>query len=171
MPAGFVSGPEGEKQWERAKKAAKEQYGDIEKSNPDKFFALVTTIYKAMCEKHNCGTKGESVGTKMRDLIEGLSETPNGQYKKGFERGMSLHSHYGLSPEKIKERLVGAEDYLEQGRKELLKWATQVSKDGNVKDQIETLASIQRVCNEIGWNIGAVDGHKKAFEKSSKEKS
>lgn len=71
MPTNAVRGPEGEEQWERAKKAAIDQYGDISKSDPEKFYSIVMTIYKSMCTKHKCSPKAESISmSKLISLLE-----------------------------------------------------------------------------------------------------
>ncbi len=74
MPA-FVKGPDGEKAWKKAKGIVEKEYGDIEKSDPDKFFALVTTVYKSVCKSpdFNCGEATEGA-VSMGSLIERLEQ-------------------------------------------------------------------------------------------------
>mgnify|MGYP001822898733 CR=1 FL=1 len=74
MPA-FVKGPDGEKAWGRASAEAEKQYPGLKDSDPDRFYAIVTTIMKNICksDKYDCGGFGESRGT-MRDMINRLEE-------------------------------------------------------------------------------------------------
>jgi len=94
MPSSAIKGPEAEKTWDKAKEAAKKQYGNIEKSNPDKFFALTMTIYKSMCTKHNCSPKDES----MSSLIMRLELTE------------ALTAKLNLPKDYIEWQLVGSDD-------------------------------------------------------------
>ena len=84
MPANLVRGPDGEKAWERAKEIVREQYGDIEKSDKDRFYALVTTVYKSICKSpdYNCRV-GEDIrpGT-MGELIERLARIGQGDVRR-----------------------------------------------------------------------------------------
>lgn len=59
MPVGVVKGPKSEEIWKRAKGIATEGYPGLEASNSDKFYAIVMTIYKAICKKHGCSPSEE----------------------------------------------------------------------------------------------------------------
>ena len=75
----WVSGADGEKAWKKAKGIVAKEYGaGIEKSDPDKFYSLVTTVYKNVCKSpdYDCGIgKAEGVESKstMRKLAEELA--------------------------------------------------------------------------------------------------
>jgi hypothetical protein len=72
MPA-FIKTKEDEALWKRSKAATIDQYGDIEKSDPEKFFSIVTTIYKNMCKKGGCSPfKNEAnlCSRSMKQLLE-----------------------------------------------------------------------------------------------------
>lgn len=74
MPS-WIKGKDGELGWEKAKSIVKKEYGSgIEKSDPEKFYSLVTTIYKNVCKSpdYECGIvkKTESENVTMRSLIE-----------------------------------------------------------------------------------------------------
>lgn len=75
MPA-FVSGPDGEKAWNKAKQAAEEQYPGLEKRDKDRFYAIVTTIMKKICSSPNydCGGFGEGKRS-MKEIIMRLEES------------------------------------------------------------------------------------------------
>jgi len=74
----WVSGPDGEKAWKKAKGIVGKEYGaGLEKSNPDKFYSLVTTIYKNVCKSpdYDCGI-GEGIQRgvgRLRGLTEQLA--------------------------------------------------------------------------------------------------
>lgn len=75
MPAWLEKTPDGKKAWERAKKIVKDQYpGTDEKSDPEKFYALVTQITKSICksEKYDCGDfpKMESMSEMLHRIQE-----------------------------------------------------------------------------------------------------
>jgi hypothetical protein len=79
MPA-WVKGKDGEKAWAKAKAAAKKQYPGVEQSDPDKFYAIVTTIYKNICKSPDYDCRiGEEIETRthMRHLIERLERIGN----------------------------------------------------------------------------------------------
>jgi hypothetical protein len=59
MPAGVVKGPKSEEIWKRSKKIAAEGYPGLETTNPDRFYAITMTIYKAICKKHGCSPSEE----------------------------------------------------------------------------------------------------------------
>ena len=78
MPS-WLAGKHGEKAWRKAKGIVVDQYGKgLEKSDPDRFYSLVTTVYKNICksDKYDCGIK-ESVacskGAGFGDLVDRLS--------------------------------------------------------------------------------------------------
>lgn len=70
MPASWVKN---EAMWKRAKEIVKEQYPEFSEtgSEKDRFFALVTTLYKKLCAspKHDCEDFSESIR-----LVEALDE-------------------------------------------------------------------------------------------------
>lgn len=75
----WIKGPDGEKAWGKAKKIVAKEYGaTIEKSDPDKFYSLVTTIYKNVCKSpdYDCGiaAKSESMCCSGRRALRVLSE-------------------------------------------------------------------------------------------------
>jgi hypothetical protein len=77
MPA-FIKTKEDEELWQRAKDAVVDQYGDIEKSDPEKFFSIVTSVYKNMCKKHECSPfKNESISRKISELLERIAKKQN----------------------------------------------------------------------------------------------
>lgn len=68
MPASFVVGKYGEKAWKRAKDLVDNEYGaELEESDPEKYYALVATIYKNICKspKHDCAVKGEKKESEL----------------------------------------------------------------------------------------------------------
>jgi len=69
----WVIGKDGEKSWKKAAGIIRKEYGsDIEKSDPDKFYSLVTTIYKNVCKSpdYDCGIgKAEDVGNSRFDKL------------------------------------------------------------------------------------------------------
>jgi hypothetical protein len=52
MPSALVRTPEEEKDWIQSKEIIQQEYPDKEKSDPDGFYALVTTVYKSMRTVH-----------------------------------------------------------------------------------------------------------------------
>jgi len=60
MPTGVIRGPYSETAWKRAKEAAAAEYPGVEQSDPNKYYAIVMTIYKAICKKHGCKPANES---------------------------------------------------------------------------------------------------------------
>jgi hypothetical protein len=78
MPASFVKTSDGEKAWKKAKGIVQKEYGaGLEKSNPDRFYSLVTTVYKSVCKSpdYKCGI-GEDVSIfyrQIQKLAEALS--------------------------------------------------------------------------------------------------
>lgn len=71
MPPNFVKN---EKVWNRAKELVKKEYGDIKKSDPDKFYALTTTIYKSICKSpdYDCGKTYESTRSLLNRMAESI---------------------------------------------------------------------------------------------------
>ncbi|MDD5511911.1 MAG: hypothetical protein PHI12_14060 [Dehalococcoidales bacterium] len=69
MPSNVVKGPDAEEVWKRAVAAATDQYGkSLKTADPDKFYAIVMTIYKSMCSKHHCTPKAEKLLKTIRRL-------------------------------------------------------------------------------------------------------
>lgn len=84
MPSNLVRTKDGEKAWKKAKVAANKQYPGAEKSDPDKFYAIVTTIYKKICKSpdYDCRVGEEiEVKTRMRSLIERLERIGNPEFR------------------------------------------------------------------------------------------
>ena len=74
----WIIGTDGEKSWDKAAGIVRKEYGsDIEKSDSDKFYSLVTTVYKNICKSpdYDCGIgRNESVGDpKLASLAEELA--------------------------------------------------------------------------------------------------
>lgn len=65
MPAGIVKTKEDEKAWDDAKVIVREQYPGREQSDPDSFYALVTTVFKSI-------KKGREKKSAAEDVAEGL---------------------------------------------------------------------------------------------------
>lgn len=59
MPTGAIKGPKAEEVWTRSKRVASEGYPNLESSNPDRFYAITMSIYKAICKKHGCSPSEE----------------------------------------------------------------------------------------------------------------
>lgn len=72
----WISGPDGERAWKKAKGIVANEYGrGLEKSAPEKFYSLVATIYKNVCKSsdYDCGI-GEGKEMSMKELIERASK-------------------------------------------------------------------------------------------------
>lgn len=80
MPA-WLKGKDSEDAWEKAKSIAMDEYSEEKDKDPDKFYAIVATIYKKICgsNKYACGVgESESVASgSMRLLIEKLGRIVN----------------------------------------------------------------------------------------------
>ena len=78
MPASIVK-PGEEKHWERAKRIIAKQYPDAARENGDKFYALVTTVFKSIVAAHE-----ESLRVPMQgsSSIGSLLERLEGKRKK-----------------------------------------------------------------------------------------
>ena len=61
----WLKGKDSEDVWNRAKSIIKDEYGNIEKSDSDRFYSLVTAVYKNICKSkdYDCGIgkKSESI--------------------------------------------------------------------------------------------------------------
>lgn len=66
MPSGAIKGPGAEEIWKRAKDIISQEYPGTEKSDPNKYYALVMTVYKSICKKHGCTPAREE---KMSHLL------------------------------------------------------------------------------------------------------
>lgn len=95
MPTNAVRGPEGEEQWERAKQVVIDQYGDISKSDPEKFYSLTTTIYKSMCSKHKC--------TPKREVEEAVEPRPVGKVQKAILDLAKKYAEHGRESYNLSE--------------------------------------------------------------------
>ena len=82
MPAGVLKGPKAEEIWARAKRIASEGEPGLEANNPDKFYAIVMTIYKAICKKHGCSPSEE----RMERLLGRLEISEEEAVKGLIER-------------------------------------------------------------------------------------
>jgi len=76
MPAGVIRGPKSEQMWKRAKAVATQGYPGLETTNSDRFYAIVMTIYKAMCKKHGCAPADESTSLLLGrlEICEDINE-------------------------------------------------------------------------------------------------
>jgi|GEM_PF-3695728 len=107
MPANFVRTPDGEKAWKKAKGIVAKEYGaGLEKSDPDKFYSLVTTIYKNVCKSpdFDCwiskaeaaepGTMGVLIEEKItQEWIKGVRKWWL-QWKKGEKKALPDMDYY-----------------------------------------------------------------------------
>lgn len=80
----WIVGKDGESAWAKAKNIVRKEYGAaLEKSDSDRFYSLVTTVYKSICKSpdYDCGIgKAEDAGYgvgSMNQLIERLSRFIN----------------------------------------------------------------------------------------------
>jgi len=72
----WIKGPDGEKAWEKAKKIVAKEYGaGLKKSDSDKFYSLVTTIYKNVCKSpdYDCGIGEATRNPRLSALAEDLA--------------------------------------------------------------------------------------------------
>lgn len=62
MPAGLVKGKDGERAWEKAKSIVRKQYPALSENGKgkDRFWALVTTVYKSVCKSPDYACEGMS---------------------------------------------------------------------------------------------------------------
>jgi hypothetical protein len=107
MPAS-IKGSDAEKVWARANKVASEQYPGLKSKNPDKFYAIVMTIYKSMCTKNACTPKAESRSRSMKEMIEELQMESKGLVIPSGVKGWSLYG--GESPEENKRNREAVKD-------------------------------------------------------------
>ena len=73
----FVKTPGQERAWARAKEIVAKEYGSgLEKSDPDKFYALTTQIFKSVCkgDEYECGRPFKPKGEGLEDLIVRLEQ-------------------------------------------------------------------------------------------------
>lgn len=92
----WLRGKDSEAAWERAKKIVSDEYGKgLKDSDPNKFYALVTTIYKNICknEKHHCGIgkkMKEGKESRLSELIEKANSKKRGEVDKIVDELKSL---------------------------------------------------------------------------------
>lgn len=103
-----LKGPDAEKIWARASKQAMDQYPGLKSKDPDRFYALVMTIYKSMCTKHACMPKAESRSRSMKEMIEDLQMESKGLVVPKGIKGWSLYE--GESPEANKRNREAVKD-------------------------------------------------------------
>jgi len=134
MPS-WVSGPDGEKAWNKAKGIVREQYGaGLEKSDPDRFYSLVTTVYKSVCkspdfscgvgkaESFEPGTMGEMIAARQMLAEEEITDAwIKGvrkwwlQWKKGEKKALPNKGH----GEYTKKDICAAYKFLAEGIKRI----------------------------------------------------
>jgi|GEM_PF-4261046 len=76
MPS-WITGKDGERAWQKAKGIVAKEYGAaVERNDPDRFYSLVTTVYKSVCKSpdYDCGIakKTEDVSPRLDSLMERL---------------------------------------------------------------------------------------------------
>ena len=97
MPS-FVKGKDGERAWSKAKSIIKNQYSKIDKDS-DRFYRLVTTVYKSVCKSKDfdCG-KFESINEerKMMRFSELLGTVYGGEEEYKEKGGVGDSEAYSV---------------------------------------------------------------------------
>jgi hypothetical protein len=126
MPVGVIKGPESEAIWKRAKEAAQEQYPDLKRKDKNRFYAIVMTIYKNMCTKHNCTPKSESDMSMILnriELFESYSEESKEKILPKNYVGWQLQEPLSEEEKKITSNAVkDLNNGMRDGMRELKKW-------------------------------------------------
>lgn len=184
----WISGKDGEAAWEKAKAIVKSEYGaSVEKSDPDKFYSLVTSVYKKICsgEKYTCGIAGKTESTHMKNLIEqievivsGIEASELSESKEGND-GVSFFAK-GVLPDGSKwaggkppiklgyggEVLITKKRF--KGGKATFVITLRPGRGGGGGATVEAAAS-NYYFNLAGTDKPAVDGLKKAFASAAKK--
>jgi len=119
MPNSAIKGKDSEKVWGNARSAADKQYPGLSSKDPDKYYAIVMTIYKKMCTKHSCTPKSESLESVLErlEMLEGVSgavlKSPKGA------RGWVL---YDDNPKAAKEAAKDLSNGLARAASDIAKW-------------------------------------------------
>lgn len=135
MPVGVIKGPDSEVVWKRAKEAAQEQYPGLKGKDKNRFYAIVMTIYKNICTKHNCTPKAESDMSMILnriELFESCSEYSNKESLPKNYAGWQLQEPLSEEERKITSDAVrDLNDGMRKGMRELKKWMEDVDIDAN----------------------------------------
>jgi len=103
----WISGKDGEKAWKKAKWIVSSEYGaDVEKYDSDKFYALVTTVYKDICKSAgwDCGiakkVEDVSVSGRIAKINERLARLvnigdPSKRGKNAYNLGATVRNFAG----------------------------------------------------------------------------
>lgn len=140
MPVGVIKGPDSEVMWNRAKEAAQEQYPGLKGKDKSRFYAIVMTIYKNMCTKHNCTPKAESDMSMILnrlELFESYSENFNDDYLPKNYVDWQLQEPITQEERKITSDAVkDLNSSMRIGMRELKKWMESVDIDVSTTDGI-----------------------------------
>lgn len=165
MPVGVIKGPDSEIMWNRAKEAAKEQYPGLKGKDKSRFYAIVMTIYKNMCTKHNCIPKAESDMSMILnrlELFESYSdlEDPNKDSLPKNYVGWQLQEP--LTPEErniMSDAVKDLNSSMKTGMRELKKWMESVNIDVSTRDGMSEAG--KKLSEVWGKHIKPVIGNEK----------
>lgn len=83
MPANLVKGPDGEEAWKKAMSIVRDQYPDLDPDggDSDRFYALVTTVYRSVCksDKYSCTDSSEESVMDWKNMAAMLRPIAEGQ--------------------------------------------------------------------------------------------
>jgi len=157
MPARAVKGPEGESIWNRAVATAQKQYPGLKNSDSSRFYAIVMTIYKNMCSKHECTPKSKhemSMVLNRIELLEGMDPLPSSYY--GWKLNEPLDS---ISKKTMSELVKKLNSAMRLSFSELKSWMDKNEIDISKKEDFKRVG--KNLYNTWGKNIKPIIDNKK----------